>query len=152
MVIQRVNQPGSWLVWNLDSSFPLFTRLNMLSVTNQFYDSVCQIEKASKFSIPSRTCIALDWGVIWIYIGEGYLMTQESFPLPALKIYITLTQDVTELSLKRFEFHNGHRRRINPFYCLEESYRHDLSGVWVSTTILHFKFCVIRVCLMFYSL
>lgn len=56
-------------------------------------------------------------------------MTQESFPLPALKFYNTLTQDVTELSLKRFEFHNGHRRRINPFYCVEESYRHDLSGV-----------------------
>lgn len=56
-------------------------------------------------------------------------MTQESFPLPALNFYNTLTQDVRDLSLKRFEFHNGHRRRINPFYRLEESYRHDLSGV-----------------------
>lgn len=56
-------------------------------------------------------------------------MTQESFPLPALKFYNTLTEDVTVLSLKRFYFHNGRGRRINPFYSLEESYRHDLSGV-----------------------
>lgn len=56
-------------------------------------------------------------------------MTQERFPLPALKFYNTLTEDVTVLSLKRFKFHNGWRRRINPFYSLEESYRHDFSGV-----------------------
>lgn len=70
------------------------------------------------------------------------LMTQESFPLPALKFYNKLTHDVRVLSLKRFEFHNGRRRKINPFYSLEESYRHDLSGIWVSTTIFHFRFCV----------
>lgn len=54
-----ISQDHGWYgIWV--HRFPLFTLLNMLNVTNQFYDSVCQIEKASKCSIPSRTCIALD--------------------------------------------------------------------------------------------
>lgn len=136
-----------------DHCCPHFTRLNMLNVTNQFYDSVCQIKKASKCSsIPSWNPkqeihnIGLR-GDLNIHRWR-LLMTQESFPLPALKFNNTLTQDVTVLTLKRFEFHNGWRRRINPLYSLEESYRHDLSGVWVSIS----SFVFMSVCLMFYSL
>lgn len=120
-------------------------------MTNETYGPKIVFQATSKETwqlacLRRRRYVFWDWDY-WIERLLGYTKVKATydpgkFPSPGPKVLEYADSWCDSVVSKEIWISQWRRRKINPFYSLDESYRHDLSGVWVSTTIFHFRFCV----------